>query len=629
MTNSVPGQPSDRRQLQQIIAGSSEGVILVEPDHRIAWANEAALAMHGVDTLAALGADVTEYRQRFAHRGRNNRRLKKGNHPVDRVLAGEEFNNLVVEVSRTGQAEPKWVHRVRSLALTDGSGAPDCLVLIIHDATEQFEAEERFESSFNANPAPAVICRIADRLYVRVNPGFLEISGFGRADVIGHCLSEIDFLATADRKDLALEHFVDGRPIPQMEAQLPIQGGRTKSVIVAGQPIQLGDEKCMLFTFVDLDPRKEAEAALRQTEMRAYAEYEAIYTEAPVALHSLDADGRVISVSNFWLELLGYRREDVVGHPILEFMSEGSVHNHCESNWPELLTTGSVRNAEYQFLKKSGTVIEAVVSARIQHDAAGSFVRTMEVLTDITERKRSEERFVKAFRLAPVPMIVCQLIGFEIIDANQAFLTMVGRPPEDVVGHGSDELRLWEHSALREQFERELIGGRTVRNLDAKVQTAAGTLVECLVSAELVSIAAQPCALVVMQDVTDRRRSEAQLFEAIEAVMHDTSWFSRTIIEKLADLRHPHGGMNKVSGLSDLTGREREVLGLVSLGLSDVDIMEKLNLSRSTVRNNITAIFGKIGVHSRSSAIVWARERGFTGGRAGSVEKTSSRSRTS
>jgi DNA-binding CsgD family transcriptional regulator len=87
--------------------------------------------------------------------------------------------------------------------------------------------------------------------------------------------------------------------------------------------------------------------------------------------------------------------------------------------------------------------------------------------------------------------------------------------------------------------------------------------------------------------------------------------------------------MNKVSGLSDLTGREREVLGLVSLGLSDVDIMKKLNLSRSTVRNNITAIFGKIGVHSRSSAIVWARERGFTGGRAGLIEKTSSRSSTS
>jgi PAS domain S-box-containing protein len=603
-------------------------MILVEPDHRIAWANEAALAMHGVDTLAALGADVTEYRQRFAHRDRNNRRLKKGNYPIDRALAGEAFSDVLVKVSRTGQAEPVWVHRVRSLVLTESSGAPDCLVLIIHDATEQFEAEERFESSFNANPAPAIICRISDRVYVRANPGFLKISGFRSGDVIGHCLSEIDFLANADCKDLAFEHFADGQPIPQMESQLPMHGGRTKSVIVAGQPIKVEDEKCMLFTFVDLDPRKQAEAALRQTEMRAYAEYEAIYTEAPVALHSLDADGCVISVSNFWLELLGYRREDVVGHPIVEFMSEGSVQNHCESNWPKFLTTGSVRNAEYQFLSKSGTVFEVLVSARIQHDAAGAFVRTMEVLTDITERKRSEERFVKAFRLAPVPMIVCRLLGCEIIDANQAFLTMVGRPFEDVVGHGSDELQLWEHSALREQFECELTGGRTVRNLDAKVHAATGILVECLVSAELVSIAAQPCALIVMQDVTDRRRSEAQLFEAIEAVMQDTSWFSRTIIEKLADLRHPHGGMNKVSGLSDLTGREREVLGLVSLGLSDVDIMKKLNLSRSTVRNNVTAIFSKIGVHSRSSAIVWARERGFTGGRAGSAEKNSSRNRT-
>jgi hypothetical protein len=44
----------------------------------------------------------------------------------------------------------------------------------------------------------------------------------------------------------------------------------------------------------------------------------------------------------------------------------------------------------------------------------------MEVLTDITERKRREEPFVKAFRLTPVPMIVCQLIGFEIPDLAAA-----------------------------------------------------------------------------------------------------------------------------------------------------------------------------------------------------------------
>ena len=45
--------PSSRRQLQQIVAGLSEGVILVDAHQAITWANEAALAMHGVSDLAA------------------------------------------------------------------------------------------------------------------------------------------------------------------------------------------------------------------------------------------------------------------------------------------------------------------------------------------------------------------------------------------------------------------------------------------------------------------------------------------------------------------------------------------------------------------------------------------------
>ncbi|MBG3852708.1 PAS domain-containing protein, partial [Xanthomonas hortorum pv. carotae] len=82
-----PPQSTNRRQLQQIITGLSEGVILVEPDQSITWANEAALAMHGARVLEDLGATVSEYRERFQLRYRNNHRLTAGNYPIDRVIA--------------------------------------------------------------------------------------------------------------------------------------------------------------------------------------------------------------------------------------------------------------------------------------------------------------------------------------------------------------------------------------------------------------------------------------------------------------------------------------------------------------------------------------------------------------
>ena len=48
------------------------------------------------------------------------------------------------------------------MVLEDSTGTPESLVLILADATEWAGAEQRFEKTFNANPAPAVICRLSD-----------------------------------------------------------------------------------------------------------------------------------------------------------------------------------------------------------------------------------------------------------------------------------------------------------------------------------------------------------------------------------------------------------------------------------------------------------------------------------
>jgi PAS domain-containing protein len=56
-------------------------------------------------------------------------------------------------------------------------------VLVITDVTEQYEAEARFESAFNTNPAPAAIARLSDRRYIKVNQGFLEMTGLSREDI--------------------------------------------------------------------------------------------------------------------------------------------------------------------------------------------------------------------------------------------------------------------------------------------------------------------------------------------------------------------------------------------------------------------------------------------------------------
>ena len=154
VADAIPHRRADRTQLQQIIQGLDDGVLIVDPDQTIAWANQAALDMHGVAGLAELGSTIDEYRARFELRYRNNHRVPEGEYPLDRIMAGEAFDEVVVEVGPPGEPA-RWVHRLRSLVLTTPDGMPDCLVLIINDETERYSAEERFEKTFAANPAPA------------------------------------------------------------------------------------------------------------------------------------------------------------------------------------------------------------------------------------------------------------------------------------------------------------------------------------------------------------------------------------------------------------------------------------------------------------------------------------------
>src|SRR5690606_34601174 len=99
----------------------------------------------------------------------------------------------------------------------------------------------------------------------------------------------------------------------------------------------------------------------------------------------------------------------------------------------------------------------------------------------------------------------------------------------------------------------------------------------------------------------------------LEAVMQDASWFSRTVVEKLAQLRSRRGSSGKQTKLADLTQREQEILGLMCQGRDDSEIGQTLGISRHTVRNHVASIYGKIGIHRRGAAIVSALERGMGG----------------
>ena len=474
-------QTIEHAELQQIVAGLSEGVILIDPDQTVVFANEAALAMHGVSTLGDLGENVTEYRRNFVLRYRDHDVVGPLQHPVERVLSGEMFRDAVVEISQARDPDRSWTHRLRSLVTRSASGQPTALVLIMQDVSERYKAEARFEDMFRANPAPAIVCRVSDLRYLRVNQGFLDLTGYHREDVLGRSFCEIDLLKHAERRTLAIEHLHAGRIIPQMEACLTVPKDSEKYVIVAGHPIEMpGGERCMLFTFADLEDRCKAEAELRL----------------------------------------------------------------------------------------------------------------------------SEERFAKAFTLSPIPTALLSEHADVPTSVNAAFAAAFG----DAAAGGALP---WVDEAERARFTRELHRYDHVRAFEGRLRTQQGDALEYLVSAERVTVNGAAGLLCAVQDITVRKRTEVELITAIEAVMTDTKWFGRGVVEKLALLRNPPRSGAPAGFSGKLTLRETDMLAGICRGATDEEMAVELGLSCSTVRNHVASLYRKIGVNRRSAVVVWARERGM------------------
>jgi PAS domain S-box-containing protein len=380
----------DQAQLHTIVEGLSDGVILIEPDGRIVWANEAALSMHGCEKLKELGDTVKVYQSRFDLQLRDGQPLAPSAYPMMRLCRGETFEDVIVDVRKKHQAEPDWVHRERGLVL-NRDGKPDCLVLIICDATEAYEAEERFESMFNANPAPAVIVRLADLRYVRVNEGFLDLSGWDRDQLIGRSLYDVDILGQASEKDKAKALLADGETIPQMEADLPLPNGDSKLVLLAGHPAEMpNNEPCMIFTFADLEPRRRAEMALRQSEERFATAFR--FAPVPMLLTSLDGH-RILNVNHAFLALTDWGHDSVVGRKPaeIELFESSATRREIEKKVSE---SGSFRGYELQVKTRTGELVTCLASAETV-SINGQYC-ILAAFQDISDRKRTELDLIAA-----------------------------------------------------------------------------------------------------------------------------------------------------------------------------------------------------------------------------------------
>jgi DNA-binding NarL/FixJ family response regulator len=103
---------------------------------------------------------------------------------------------------------------------------------------------------------------------------------------------------------------------------------------------------------------------------------------------------------------------------------------------------------------------------------------------------------------------------------------------------------------------------------------------------------------------------QQDILRAIQAVGRGEALFGPSIATRLMNFFNPPAPALR-EAYPELTEREREILDLIALGLSNGEIAERLTLSLKTVRNHVSNIYNKMQVTDRVQAALRAREAGF------------------
>jgi len=249
------------------------------------------------------------------------------------------------------------------------------------------EAEINFSKAFQATPSILVITSLADGKYKEVNEAFEHVMGYRRDEVIGRTSLELNIWQNPEDRGLLLQQLAEGKKVRSHESGFRSKSGDILIGLISAEIIEIGAERCLLSLVNDITARKKAEEELRQSEER----YRRLYNDTPVMLHSIDLDRRLVSVSNFWLETLGYERNEVLGRISTDFLTPTSRSYATEVVLPEFFRTGSCKDVPYQFIKKNGEIMDVLLSAIAERDDEGKTIRSLAVMMDVTERKRADE----------------------------------------------------------------------------------------------------------------------------------------------------------------------------------------------------------------------------------------------
>ncbi len=145
----------------------------------------------------------------------------------------------------------------------------------------------------------------------------------------------------------------------------------------------------------EIAERIKAEKDVRESEEN----YRNLYDNAPDMYFSVNSKQRIITCNDTGSDMLGYRKEEIIGKDLACFLTEDSGRV-MKKEFPRLLHDKVLNNLQMTFIRKNSSTFPAILNVYAKFDGDGRFMLSRAIARDVTELKKAEAETMRASHLA-------------------------------------------------------------------------------------------------------------------------------------------------------------------------------------------------------------------------------------
>jgi PAS domain S-box-containing protein len=504
------------QKLQTIYQNAVEGITYVDAEQNIVYANKAFADIIGYEQEQLAGMNVRRIvdDENWAKIENETKRRQQG-----------ESSRYEAEFRRRDSAVRNVL--ISGAPLLDHDGRFAGTIGIILDITEQKKATEELKASEEkhrslaeklkailASSPDAIIISDLNGKLIDCNEATLLLSGYSsKEEIVGK--SSFEFIAEKDRERALkdLRKAIGQGTTKNIEYTLLKKGKEEYLGELSANALRdsLGNLTGFVATIRDITERKQKEKQLKESEEK----YRDLFENAVDAILTLDLKGSITAVNNSVLRF-GYKKEDLVGKNILDFVSK--------EYWPAVtrdfskVTQGEPAKNETELAVPAGKILVEYNARAIikENNVAGVQIN----IRDITGRKRSEEllreseeRFRGLFEGIQDPVGI--FVGKEgrLIDYNKAFKKLSRYTDEELKGKAFlDFVHPDDHAMVLEKYQTEYSEDKLPLLYEIRGMNKEGESIPLEISVSTYKKKGRAIGIeVIHRNITERKRYEQSL----------------------------------------------------------------------------------------------------------------------